>query len=478
MKRLLQALRDYRSKEVALLFPLGFGSGVPLLLVLSTLTMWLSEAGLQKAGIAAFQYVGTAWAIKFLWAPSVDRMPIPWLTARLGQRRSWMLVGQVGIMLGLFLMSFVSPRTSLPTMAALCVFTAVWSATYDIALDGWRVSILSFERQGAGSSAIQLGYRIAMLVTGAGALFLADWLRQDLPAAIDMARHVVDQAVKVIGEQNTRAIGTLMVPNFHLADEIWPKVYRVMASLMSISIIATFFAPEPEDPHREASTSRSFVDQVREAAIEPFRAFFAAQGGMKLAMLTLSFVLFFRLSDAIAGSLVNPFLNEVGFQYSEIARINKVFGFLATIAGISLGGTLFRVWGATKTLWVAAILQTVSNLLYVLQAKVGADPMILHLVIGGENLSGGLGSAAFVAWLSTLCEKRYSATQYALLSSLAMVGRTVLAGSVGGIADQYGWVNFFMFSTVAGVPGIVLLWTLQRARAREDSTDSLRPSSA
>lgn len=478
MKRLIQALRDYRSKEVALLFPLGFGSGIPLLLVLSTLTMWLSEAGLQKAGIAAFQYVGTAWAIKFLWAPSVDRMPIPWLTARMGQRRSWMLVGQIGIAIGLFSMSFVSPRTSLPTMAALCVFTAASSATYDIALDGWRVSILSFERQGAGSSAIQLGYRIAMLVTGAGALFMADWLRTDLPAATEMARHLVDRSVLLIGEQQNRTLGTIMVPNFHLADEIWPKVYRVMASLMAISFIATFFAPEPEDLNRKEDDTRSLFEQVREAVVEPFRAFFVAQGGMKLAMLTLSFVLFFRLSDAIAGSLVNPFLNEIGFQYSEIARINKVFGFLATIAGISLGGTLFRIWGATKTLWVAAILQTASNLLYVLQAKAGADPFILHIVIGGENLSGGLGSAAFVAWLSTLCEKRYSATQYALLSSLAMVGRTVFAGSVGGIADNYGWVNFFVFSTVAGIPGIMLLWMLQRARAREDSRPSLTPSSA
>jgi len=478
MKRLIQALRDYRSKEVALLFPLGFGSGVPLLLVLSTLTMWLSEAGLQKAGIAAFQYVGTAWAIKFLWAPSVDRMPIPWLSARLGQRRSWMLLGQIGIAIGIFGMSYVSPKTGLPLMAALCVFTAFWSATYDIALDGWRVSILSFEHQGAGSSAIQLGYRIAMLITGAGALFLADWLRQDLPAATEAARHVVGQAVQLIGAQQQRPVGTLMVPNLHLAFEIWPKVYRIMAFLMSISIVATFFAPEPPDLNARDNDERSLLEQVREAVVEPFRAFFIAQGGMKLALLTLSFVLFFRLSDAIAGSLVNPFLNEVGFHYSEIARINKVFGFIATIAGISLGGTLFRVLGATKTLWIAAILQTASNLLYVLQAKMGADPMILHIVIGGENLSGGLGSAAFVAWLSTLCEKRYSATQYALLSSLAMVGRTLLAGSVGGIADHYGWVNFFLFSTVAGIPGILLLWTLQRARAKEDSSASLVSSSA
>ncbi len=477
MKRLLYALRDYRSREVALLFPLGFGSGVPLLLVLSTLTMWLSEAGLHKAGIAAFQYVGTAWAVKFLWAPSVDRMPIPWLTAWLGQRRSWMLVGQIGIFLGILGMSYVGTDGSLAMMATLCVITAFFSATYDIALDGWRVSILPHNQQGAGSSAIQLGYRIAMLVTGAGALFLADWLRRDMPEATELARHIVDQAVAAAADQEGVRPSAIMVPNLYLSRVIWPQVYRVMASLMFVSIIATFFAKEPVIEKRDVPVT-GFRAHFQDAVIEPFRSFFVAQGGMKLALLTLSFVLFFRLSDAIAGSLVNPFLNEVGFHYSEIARINKVFGFVATIVGISLGGTLFRVWGATRTLWVAAVLQTTSNLLYVLQAKAGADPMILHIVIGGENLSGGLGSAAFVAWLSMLCEKRYSATQYALLSSLAMVGRTILSGSVGGIADHYGWVNFFVFSTVAGIPGIVLLWILQRERKKEATRVSVAASSA
>jgi len=466
MNKLLIALREYRSREVALLFPLGFGSGVPLLLVLSTLTMWLSEAGLQKAGIAAFQYVGTAWAIKFLWAPSVDRMPIPWLTARVGQRRSWMIVGQLGIAGGLFAMSFLSPQASLPQMALLCVWIATFSATYDIALDGWRVAVLTDEQQGAGSSAIQLGYRVAMLMTGAGALFLADALRSDPPGAIAMARQVAGHAANIAAEISGGRAGTIMVPNLHLAEEIWPKVYRILASLMGISLIATIFAKEPHD-ERDDEEQGGVLQQVRAAVVEPFTAFFEAQGGMKLALLTLGFVLFFRLSDSIAGSLMNPFLNELGFPYSEIARITKVFGFIATILGIALGGTLFRVWGATRTLWVAAVVQTASNLLFVLQAQVGADPLILHFTIGIENVSGGLGAAAFVAWLSTLCEKRYSATQYALLSSLAMVGRTLVAGSVGGIADHYGWVVFFVFSTVAGVPGILLLWILQRARKRE-----------
>lgn len=476
MKKLLVALRDYRVREVALLFPLGFASGVPLLLVLSTLTMWLSEAGLQKAGIAAFQYVGTAWALKFLWAPSVEHMPIPLLTRWLGQRRAWMLVGQLAVMAGLFALSFVSPRTSVMQMAGLALFIAFASATYDIALDGWRVTVLDDERQGAGASAIQLGYRVAMLATGAGALFLADVLRSDPAGAIATARHIADQVAAVSAQLTGQTKGTIMVPNLHLALEVWPQVYRIMAGLMLVGIVALFFAREPESGP-PISKEGGVLRQLQVAVIEPFRAFFVAQGGMKLALLTLAFVATFRLSDSIAGSLVNPFLNELGFAYTEIAAINKIFGFFATIAGVAMGGILFRVWGATRTLWVAAILQTASNLLYVLQAAAGNDPVMLHFTIGIENLSGGLGASAFVAWLSTLLEKRYSATQYALLSSLAMVGRTLVAGSFGWISDIHGWSAFFIFSTVAGIPGIVLLWVLQREKAREAQA-SLSTSSA
>lgn len=469
MEKIRVALREFRSRDVLLLLPLGFGSGVPLLLVLSTLTMWLSEAGLQKAGIAAFQYVGTAWALKFLWAPSVDRLPIPLLTRMLGQRRSWMILGQVGILVGLLVLSTLTPQTSLPVMAVICVAIAASSATYDIALDAWRVSVLPDERQGAGASSVQLGYRLAMLVTGAGALFLADALRQDPPGAVALARHIATQAAGVLGTVHDTRYSAIPVPNWHLSSEIWPRVYRVMAALMGVSIIATFFAHEPQvDVSSDVDgPAPSFWTQAKSAVVDPFRAFFDAQGGMKLALLTLGFVLCFRLSDSIAGALMNPFLNELGFAYSEIARINKLFGSVATIIGIFVGGTLFRVLGASVTLWVAAFVQAASNLLFVVQAKAGADTLVLHFTIGLENISGGLGSAAFVAWLSSLCEKRYSATQYALLSSLAMVGRTVIAGSLGGLADRYGWVAFFIFSTLAGIPGILLLAWLAYERRRE-----------
>lgn len=476
MEKLRVALNEYRSKNVLLLLALGFGSGVPLLLVLSTLTMWLSEAGLSKAGIAAFQYVGTAWAIKFLWAPSVDRLPIPWLTRLVGQRRSWMLVGQLGIAAGLYAMSYLTPDRALSSMALCCVLIAASSATYDIALDAWRVSILKDEEQGAGASAIQLGYRLAMLVTGAGALFLADALRSDPAGAVGLARGVASSAGSVIQAMTHGNVATIRVPNLHLAYEIWPLVYRILASLMAISLIATIIASEPQSETPEAAEGRTFFTQVRDAVVQPFAAFFQSQGGMALALLTLSFVLCFRLSDSIAGALMNPFLNEVGFAYSEIARIQKIFGAAATFVGIFLGGTLYKWLGATQTLWLAAIVQTASNLMFVLQAMVGADVWLLHVTIAVENISGGLGAAAFVAWLSSLCEKRYSATQYALLSSLAMVGRTVIAGSLGGIADAYGWVAFFLLSTVAGIPGIFLLWVLTRNQKREMTVSAIASS--
>ena len=480
MRALRAALREYRSRNVLLLFALGFGSGVPLLLVLSTFTMWLSEAGLSKAGIAAFQYVGTAWALKFLWAPSVDRLPIPGLGAVLGQRRSWMLVGQVGVAAGLFLLSLLRPGESLPLMAALCVLIAASSATYDIALDAWRVSTLSDEEQGAGASSVQLGYRLAMLATGAGALFLADALRSDAGGAVALARSVAASTSAVLQAMTSAHVEAIRVPNEHLVNEIWPQVYRVMSGLMAISVVATLAADEPaveSDAGEASSAPEGVVAQIREAVIAPFSSFFQSQGGISLALLTLSFVLFFRLSDSIAGALMNPFLNELGFAYSEIARIQKIFGTLATFVGIFLGGVLFRTAGATRTLWIAAVVQTASNLMFVLQAMVGADALVLHATIAVENISGGLGAAAFVAWLSSLCSRRYSATQYALLSSLAMVGRTVIAGSLGGIADHYGWINFFLMSTVAGVPGLLLLFVLTRVQRLESSAAAVSSSS-
>lgn len=476
METLRAALREYRSRNVLLLFALGFGSGVPLLLVLSTLTMWLSEAGLSKAGIAAFQYVGTAWAVKFLWSPSVDKLRLPWLTARLGQRRSWMILGQLGIAGGLFALSTLTPGSSLGAMAGLCVFIAASSATYDIALDAWRVSILDDEEQGPGASAVQLGYRLAMLVTGAGALFLADALRTDPQGAVTMARGIAASAGSVIQAITESNVAAIRVPNLHLAEEIWPKVYRVMAGLMALSVVATFIADEPPSDE-EVTPGAGLTAQFRDAVVTPFTAFFQSQGGIALALLTLTFVLFFRLSDSIAGALMNPFLNELGFAYSEIGRIQKLFGVVATFVGIFVGGWLYKALGANKTLWIAAILQTSSNLMFVLQAMVGADTVMLHVTIGVENISGGLGAAAFVAWLSSLCSKRYSATQYALLSSLAMVGRTVIAGSVGAVADHYGWIAFFLMSTAAGIPGILLLYILTRAQRRESSASQMASSS-
>lgn len=458
--RLLTALREFTDRRVVILFFLGFASGLPLLLALSTLTAWLTEAGLTKAGIAAFQYVGTAWTLKFLWAPAVDRLRLPVLYRRFGQRRSWMLAALAGIAATLYGLSHLDPMSSLGAIAALAVVLAFFSATFDIALDAWRVETLPDRLQGAGSSVVQFGYRIAMLVTGAGALFIASRLRTDSEEATIVARAVFRRALEQI-EQLGEQVGNLTAPNLHMASEVWPLVYRVMALLVFVGVAATLIAPEPEE---QAGDSSAPDNAFRDAIIEPFRTFFVAQGGLKTASLVLLFVMFFRLSDSIAGSLANPFLIDIGFAYGEIARIQKLFGFVATIIGTFAGGLLFRAIGAFPTLWIAAIFQALSNLMFVWQAQAGADTQLLHLTIGIENISGGLGAGAFVAWLSLLCSKRYSATQYALLSALAMVGRIAVAGSLGFIVDLYGWPAFFIVSTAAGIPGWFLLYMLGKER--------------
>jgi PAT family beta-lactamase induction signal transducer AmpG len=491
MRSILHGIRGYLDRRVLLLTALGFGSGVPLLLVLSTLTVWLEEAGLTKAGIAFFSWVGLAWAWKFLWAPVVDRVKIPGLHRWLGHRRAWMLVSQFAIMGGVLLLSTQDPTQDIRAFALSAALLAFFSATHDISLDAWRVQVLDADMQGNGASTYQLGYRLAMLATGAGALALASVFRQDSETAATVARGVVDTASGLAATLSGTEDSTSFFQNLHMARDVWPKTYRFMSLLMIPAILATLFAPEPKDTitredgaePEEGSDSDSapiwerypevdwlsrvkawpkFARDTFDATLGPFVEFLYGRGSVAFALLVLTFVLTFRLSDSIAGTLMNPFLIELGFEYTQIARIQKVFGFAMTIVGTFVGGALFRSMGAKPTLWVAGFLQVFSNLMFVYQANVGADPVALHLTISVENLSGGLVSGAFVAYLSNLCSHRYSATQYALLSALAMVGRIVIAGSTGFIADNYGWDGFFIFSTVAGIPGLLLLWKLSR----------------
>lgn len=488
MSSFFHGIRGYMDRRVLLLIALGFGSGVPLLLVLSTLTVWLEEAGLTKTGIAFFSWVGMAWAWKFVWAPVVDRLRVPLLHRILGHRRAWMLVSQVSIAGAVLLLSTQDPTQDLRAFALSAAFLAFCSATYDVALDAWRVQVLEADLQGNGASSYQLGYRLAMLATGAGALAIASYLRTDSETAATVVRGVVDTASQVVNNLQDGAGSTSTFRNLHMSRETWPETYRLMSLLMIPAILATLFAPEPGKRSPDATGTvtaaeeaalwerfpqAQWLQRVRhwpkfwrdtfDASFGPFVEFIYGRGSVSFALLVLAFVLTFRLSDSIAGTLMNPFLLELGFEYIQIAKIQKVFGFAMTIVGTFVGGAMFRSAGAMPTLWTAGVLQVLSNLMFVYQAQAGADPVALHITISVENLSGGLVSGAFVAYLSNLCSHRYSATQYALLSALAMVGRIVVAGSTGFIADRYGWESFFIFSTFAGVPGLLILWKLTRS---------------
>lgn len=404
----------YLERPVLTLLFLGFSSGLPLLLVFSTLSVRLVEEGVSLTNIGLFSLVGQPYVIKFLWAPAVDRMPIPVLSKLLGRRKAWMVVSQVMTALAIIWLGLIDPVAEpwLTALAALMVATA--SATQDIVLDAYRVESLEERQLGAGAAIFVFGYRIGLLAAGAGALYAAEF-------------------------------------------NGWTGAYMIMAGLMGVGLMTTFFSPEPKGVD-EDGPDKGIAAALRTAVIEPFREFVGRKGWITI----LAFVLFYKFGDAFAGTLANAFYVDIGFTKLEIANISKIFGLAATLVGGFIGGVMVMRMGLLPALLICGILQAVSNLLFAAQAAIGPDVAFLTLTIGVENLSGGMGTAAFIAYLSSLCDVRFTATQYALLSSVMALARTYLAASGGVIADQLGWVQFFIISTVAAVPGLILLLKLMR----------------
>ena len=436
MPQWLSSLAVYGNRRVLPIGLLGFSSGLPLALTASTLSLWLAEAGVNKTSIGLFASVATPYTLKFAWAPLVDRMPLPVLTARLGQRRSWLLASQAGLMLALLMLGSADPRQT-PGMTALwAVAVAFFSATQDIAVDAFRVERLAPEEQGAGAGIIVLGYRLGMLVSGAGALYLATWLP-------------------------------------------WSAVYAAMAGFMAVGM-ATVLACDEPIKHRileAAQAGTSLVIRLgtwlRTAVVAPLQEFATRPGWGGV----LSFVLVFKLGDALAGVMTNPFLIELGFTKIEIANVVKTFGMAATLVGTVLGGALVHRVGVVKALWIGGGLQLASNGVFALQATVGHSTWMLAVTIGFENLAGGVGTAAYVAYLSGLCNVAYTATQYALLTSIAAMARTWLASSAGWGAEHLGWVGFFLATMVAALPGLLLLpWLGQLASRSLDTYSNAQPT--
>lgn len=412
-----EALRDWRDVRLVTVLLLGFSSGLPLVLTLSTLSTWLKEAGVDKTTIGVFALVGLPYSLKFLWAPLIDRMRIPILGRLLGRRRAWGLITQAGLMLSILGLGFSNPAEDAARTAAWAVAVAFFSASQDIVVDALRVEMLTPEQQGAGATAIQYGYRIGMLVGGAGALVLAD-------------------------------------------HRSWPVVYAIMALLIIVGMATLLLTTEPVSEQEAGLTgSFSWLRWTEAAVVRPIADFVRRPGWLAI----LAFVLLYKLGDAMLGLMANPFYLEMGFTKSEIAAISKVFGLSMTLAGVALGGLLVSRIGLLKSLLICGVAQALSNLMFAVQATQGDDRTFLMITIAVENLSGGMASTAFVAYISNLCNVAYTGTQYALFSALASVGRTLLSSGSGWVADHSSWVMFFIFSTLVAVPGLLLLlWMIRR----------------
>ncbi len=408
----LDALRLYSDRRMVAILAMGFSSGLPLALTGATLSIWLKEDGVSLTAIGLFAQVGLAYNLKFLWAPVLDRVPLPFVTARLGRRRSWAVFIQILLALSILALAQADPAIDAWRTALVAVIVAFFSASQDIVIDAFRVELLADREQGAGAAATQVGYRIGMLASGAGALYLAS------------------------------AFG-------------WRGAYTVMAGLVVVGMAAVLLIHEPTTPRplRE--------NWLRAAVVEPFADFMTRNDWLVILM----FVVLYKTGDAVAGWMSGPFYISIGFDKVEIASISKVFGLVASMAGVILGGWLVLRVGIMRALVIGGVLQALSNLAYIAQLWAGHDLPMLAVTIATENVTGGIGSAAFVAYLSRLCNPAFTATQYALLSALAAVSRTFIASGGGWLADRLGWAPFFTAATLLCVPGLMLLLFLMRRDA-------------
>jgi len=414
------------------LFALGFAAGLPLLLVLGTLSFRLREAGLDRATIGYLSWVGLAYGFKWCWAPLVDRLPLPGLSRWLGQRRAWLLLSQCVVMAGLVGMALTDPRADLQAMVGYALLVAFASATQDIALDAFRIESADARRQAALVAYYQTGYRLGMIWAGAGVLWLA--ARAELAPAL------------VTGYQQAA----------------WSSAYLVMAGSMVIGLLTVLLSPEPV--RRVIPPARNLAAWLREALVEPFAEFLQRYGAQALLLLALIGV--YRISDVVMGIMANPFYVDMGYSKDEVAAVTKVYGVIMTLVGAFAGGALALRWGVMRVLMLGALLSAVSNLLFAWLAGHGHDLVALIAVIAADNLSSGIASAAFVAYLSSLTHVSYSATQYALFSSMMLLAPKWLAGYSGVFVDAYGYSSFFVGTALLGLPVLLLVWLASRVQAR------------
>jgi PAT family beta-lactamase induction signal transducer AmpG len=418
-----------RDRNLAVILLLGFSSGLPIALTSSTLQAWLTVEGIDLTTIGVITLVGIPYTWKFLWAPLMDRYVPPVL----GRRRGWMAVTQLAIALGIAGMAFCSPRADITFLAGLALFVAFASASQDIVVDAYCADIASREQRGLAAAVKVVGYRVAMLTSGALALVMA--------------------------------AGTGMLGGFG-----WEKTYLAMSTLMGVGVLATLWGREPLVPAPPPRT-------LREAVVEPLREFFSRPG----AWMLLALIVLYKLGDAFAVSLSTAFLiRGAGFTPDDVGYVNKGMGLAATIIGVVFGGALMVRLGLYRSLMVFGVLQAVSNLMYLWLALAGTSYPLLIATVGFDNIAGGMGTAAFVALLMALCDHRFTATQYALLSALSAVGRVYVGPAAGFMTDPQhlglGWPTFFFFTFVVALPGLALLAWMRRQIEALDSSSTLHPA--
>ena len=425
-----ETLTVYLKPRVLIVLFLGFSAGLPLALSGSTLLVWMREAGVDLGTIGLFALVGTPYTVKFLWAPVVDALDVPVLSRLLGRRRGWLVLSQLMLMAAILVLALSNPKYSpLFVVAGAALLVATASATQDILIDAFRVESLDEREQAAGMASYVAAYRIGMLISTAGALYVVS-------------------AFELLGTGK---------------DAAWSLGYVVMAGMVLIGIVTTLLATEPARSAQAAAehaahTGENPLKRVARTAYSAFSEFLTRE----LAVAVLIFVILYKFCDAFAGAMTTPFVIDLGFSRTDYANIVKGVGLAATLIGGFAGGFVARAYPLVTCLWIGAFLQMASNLVFTWQAYVGMDHWALIASIIAENFTGAIGTVIFVAYLSALCQSPlHTATQFALLTALAAVGRTYLSSGSGFLAKETGWALFFLISAATAIPSMLLLWWLQ-----------------
>ena len=403
----LNILKFYLTPQLFSIFLMGIISGIPLYLILSTLFIWLTRDNIDISTIGLFALTSIPWSIKFLWSPFLDKYNIVFFSKFFGHRKSWLLVIQFFLIPSLIFLGTLNPKEDLILIASVALAISFLSASQDIVIDAFRIEILDDKTQGAGVAMTQLGYRLGGIISGAGTLYLKEILS-------------------------------------------WFGVFLVLSVFIVFLVLIIILFTKTK--------KNKVINKKSQNFLEPFKEFLFRNSYFKVFMI-INFIFFFKFGDVIAGVMANPFYVKIGFSNLEIANASKIFGVIMTMLGVFAGGYLVKVKGILSALMISGVFQILSNLLYVLLFNIGPDFSFLLVTIVGENFSGGLGSSAFVAYLSMLCNRKYTGTQYALLSSVMGLARTILSSPSGYLVELLGWGYFFLLSTFLGIPGlIILIW--------------------